>query len=62
MELILEGIRKAFLLLFTLDPEVLGITLLSLKVSGVATLISLVLGIATGTVVALLDFPESGLS
>lgn len=57
MDLILEGIRKAFLLLFTLDPEVMAITLLSLKVSGVATLVSMFLGIATGTVVALSEFP-----
>ena len=36
MDLILEGIRKAFYLIFTLDSEVLGITLLSLRVSGTA--------------------------
>lgn len=57
MDLILEGIIKAFHLLFTLDPEVMGITLLSLKVSGAATLISLVIGISIGTVVALNRFP-----
>ncbi len=57
MELILEGILKAFYLLFTFDPEVLGITLLSLQVSGAATLISLFVGISIGTVVALTEFP-----
>ena len=57
MDLIFEGIRKAFWLLITLDPEVMGITWLSLKVSGLATLISLVLGISTGTLVALWRFP-----
>ncbi|HVN96909.1 MAG TPA: ABC transporter permease [Syntrophorhabdaceae bacterium] len=57
MELIFEGIRKAFVLLFTLDPEVMGITFLSLKVSGAATLVSLVIGISVGTVVALSSFP-----
>ncbi len=57
MELILEGIRKAIWLLFTLDPEVLGITWLSLKVSGTATFISLFIGISLGTVVALTRFP-----
>lgn len=41
MDLILEGIIKAFSLIFTLDAEVLGITLLSLQISGTATLISL---------------------
>ncbi len=57
MDLILEGILKAFHLLFTLDPEVLGITLLSLQVSGTATLISLFIGISIGTLVALTEFP-----
>jgi tungstate transport system permease protein len=57
MDLIFEGIRKAFYLLFTLDPEVRGITLLSLQISGTATLISLFLGISTGTLVALTEFP-----
>ena len=41
MDLIFEGIKKAFWLLITFDPEVMGITLLSLEVSGTATLISL---------------------
>jgi len=57
MDLILEGIVKAFNLLVSLDQEVVGIALLSLKVSGLATLISLLLGIGTGTVVALTSFP-----
>ncbi|HPI92120.1 MAG TPA: ABC transporter permease [Deltaproteobacteria bacterium] len=57
MELIIEGIRKAIWLLITLDPEVLGITWLSLKVSGLATFISLFIGISLGTVVALVRFP-----
>jgi len=57
VELIIEGIRKAIWLLITLDPEVLGITWLSLKVSGLATFISLFIGISLGTVVALVRFP-----
>ncbi len=57
MDLIIEGIIKAFQILLALDPEVLGITALSLKVSGSATFISLFIGISTGTVVALNDFP-----
>jgi tungstate transport system permease protein len=56
MDLILEGIKKAFWLLITFDPEVMGITLLSLQVSGTATLISLLIGISFGTAVALLRF------
>jgi len=57
MDLLLEGIKKAFYLLITLDTEVMGITLLSLKVSGIATLISLFIGISIGTIVALSEFP-----
>jgi len=57
MELIYEGITKAIALIVTLDPEVLNITLLSLRVSGTATLISLLLGISSGTLLALADFP-----
>jgi tungstate transport system permease protein len=57
MDLIVEGIKKAFWLLITFDPEVMGITLLSLQVSGTATLISLLIGISIGTTVALSRFP-----
>jgi tungstate transport system permease protein len=57
MELIWEGIVKAAALITSLDREVLAITWLSLKVSGIATLMSLVLGISLGTLLALTDFP-----
>ncbi len=57
MDLIIEGIIKAFKLLVSLDPEVLRITWLSLKVSGTATLISVFIGISLGMIVALTQFP-----
>ena len=57
MGLILDGIREALHLITTLDSEVFGITLLSLKVSCSATMISLLLGIPVGTLLALADFP-----
>lgn len=57
MDLIWEGLRKALELLLTLDPEVLRITLLSLEVSGAATLISLVIGLGVAIPVALNEFP-----
>jgi tungstate transport system permease protein len=57
MELILEGIKRAFILLFTFDPEVMSITFLSLKISGAATFMSLLIGISVGTAVALSTFP-----
>jgi tungstate transport system permease protein len=57
VELVWDGIREALRLLATLDPEVLGITWLSLRVSLLATTISLVLGVGSGVVLALNDFP-----
>ncbi len=57
MELIYEGIKKAGYLLVTLDAEVVRITLLSLRVSGIATLLSLLLGVSIGTAIALSQFP-----
>ncbi len=56
MELIIQGIIKAFELIVTFDPEVLGITWLSLKISGTATFISLFIGVSIGTAVALNNF------
>lgn len=57
MDLIWEGIRKAFDLLRTLDPEVLGITALTLRISLLATLVSLVLGLGAAVLLALTRFP-----
>jgi len=57
MDLILEGIKKAFWLLVTFDPEVMSITFLSLKISGLATLISLFIGVSSGALIALWQFP-----
>ncbi|MBF0117280.1 MAG: ABC transporter permease [Desulfobacterales bacterium] len=56
MDVIITGIKEAIMLLIHLDPEVLSITLLSLKISGTATLISLILGVSSGTVIALTEF------
>ncbi|MBN2159440.1 MAG: ABC transporter permease [Spirochaetes bacterium] len=60
MDLILDGIVEAFRLLVTGDPEVADITLLSLKISGSATVISTLIGVSAGTAVALLRFPGKG--
>ncbi len=57
MELIFEGLQTALKLIFSLDREVLAITLLSLKVSCSATLASLSIGIPIGVFLALSDFP-----
>ncbi|HOD16623.1 MAG TPA: ABC transporter permease [Spirochaetota bacterium] len=57
MDLILDGIIEAFRLIVTGDPEVRDITLLSLRISGSATLISTCIGVSAGTAVALTRFP-----
>lgn len=57
MDLIWEGIKRAIELLWKLDREVLGITWLTLKISGIATMASLVLGISSGMGLALTKFP-----
>jgi len=57
LDIIVDGIKQAFILLFTLDREVLGITWLSLKISGSATFLSMFIGVSIGTAVALTQFP-----
>ena len=62
MTLVGEGLREALRLLLTGDREVWRITLLSVQVSGCATLLSLLAGIPLGTVLALARFPGRGLA
>ncbi len=57
MNPIIEGLRQAFWLIAHGDPAVLEITLRTVQVSGVATIVSLVLGIPLGTFLALAKFP-----
>jgi tungstate transport system permease protein len=57
MELIWAGIRQAIGLLVGLDPEVLGITWLSLQVAGMSTGLALLVGIPLGMLIALARFP-----
>lgn len=57
MELILEGFLEAVRLLLAGDSEVLAVTWLSIKISGLATLLSLTIGIGAGTTLALAEFP-----
>ena len=60
MELIWSGLVQAFWLIVTGDREVMRITALSLKVSGLATLFSLIVGIPLGSVIGLARFPGRG--
>jgi len=56
LDLILEGIAQAVALIVGGDREVLGVTLLSLAVSGSATALSLLIGVPLGVVLALTSF------
>ena len=60
MDLIWQGIRQAIVLLFSGDREVWQITLLSIQVSGLATGISLFIGLPLGTWMAMGQFPGRG--
>jgi tungstate transport system permease protein len=59
---LMEGLREAFRLIFRLDPELLKIIFLSLKVSGLALVISTMIGLPIGTLLALRRFRAKGLA
>ncbi len=61
MDLIRDGVVEALRLLLGLDPHVLGIALLSVTLSGLATLVALALGIPIGTALAFQRFRGRGL-
>src|SRR3989304_893207 len=61
MDLLVDGVHEALRLLVAGDREIWSILLLSLQVSGSATLISLALGIPAGAALALARFPGRGL-
>ncbi len=61
MESIVEGFRRAFLLIFNLDAELLSIIFLSLKVSGLALIIATVIGLSLGSLIGLKRFPFRGI-
>ncbi len=56
----IEGFLKAFSLIYNLDQELLGIILLSLKVSGTALIVSSMIGVPAGAVIGLKKFPGRG--
>ena len=57
MDVLVDGVRQAVALLVSADAEVLSVLWTSLKVSGTATLIALLLGIPAGAALALARFP-----
>lgn len=56
MELIWEGLVQAVKLLLAGDPEMIQVALLTLRVSGTATLVSVILGVPLGVFMALQRF------
>ncbi len=62
MDLILSGLQEAFSLILHLNPELLGIILLSLEVSGIALAIATVIGLPVGAVLGLKRFPARDLT
>src|ERR1051326_2466277 len=62
MDLIWNGVATAFTLVFKGDAEVWAITWLSLEISGLATIISLLLGMPLGILLAMSRFPGRALA
>jgi len=56
LDFIIEGIRKAFQLIFTLDSEIFSIVLLSLRVSLTAVVLASLLGVYLGFLMAVKDY------
>jgi tungstate transport system permease protein len=57
MDLVLQGLREAFRLLLRGDSEVMGIMWLSLRLSAIATALSIMIGVPLGVVLGLRRFP-----
>jgi tungstate transport system permease protein len=58
---IVEGFRKALLLILNLDTELLKIIFLSLKVSGIALVISTAVGLSLSTLLSFKKIPLRGM-
>lgn len=56
MSLILEGLSKGIKLLLSADPEIVEVTVLTLKVTGFATLIAIGIGVPLGLFLAFSTF------
>lgn len=57
MDVIIEGLKQGAQLIWSLDPELIQITLLSLQVSLTALLLAGIMGIPVGSALALKDIP-----
>jgi len=61
VDLIWSGLREAVAMLLRGDPELWQVTWLTLRVSGTATLLSVLIGVPVGAVLALSRFPGRNL-
>ncbi len=57
MDTILTGLSEAFKMIFQGDPEVFRVTLLTMQISGAATVLSVLTGIPLGIYLAIKSFP-----
>ena len=57
MDIIIEGLKQGFQLIWSLDPEIIQITLVSLQVSLTALLLAGITGIPIGSALALKEIP-----
>ena len=57
MNYIIEGIKKAVLLIFTADRQVFSIVLVSLQVSCIAIILAIIVGVPLGFIIATRQFP-----
>lgn len=57
MDIIWEGIKKAVILLFSLDREIYQILFLTIRVSATAVIFSMLIGLPIGIAVGLNNFP-----
>ncbi len=56
MDFLINALSKASLLILSLDPDLMGIVLLSLKVSGIAIIIATAIGLSITFILDLRDF------
>jgi len=57
MDSLISGLTKALTLILHLNPELFGIIILSLKVSGLALVLATLFGLPTGAILGLSRFP-----
>lgn len=61
MDVFIQSFRSAFALIVHLDPELLGIILLTFEVSGVGLLLAVLAGVPVGAATGLARFPGRGM-